>query len=385
MPSMSTLAQPAEAPGGALPAALRRMRRRGVRTPVFVAGLCLAVAALLAAIDGGGLGTKLVYAFAIGIACTVYTSLARLAAAGASDLWRRLRGLPAAEAGFGAGWTGVLPAVLAAMLAGPPTGLAIADRLTGNASPSLLEMRWASTRLTIALAVIGTVASVVVLSLQERLAAARLAAEAAERQAAQSRLRLLQSQLEPHMLFNTLANLRVLIGLDAAAAQSMLDRLIAFLRATLGASQAAQHALAREFAWLDDYLALMRVRMGERLTVELELPPELAALPVPPLLLQPLVENAVRHGLEPQLAAGRVSVRAARAGDALVLTVHDTGVGLAPGAAAPGGRGFGLAQVRERLRAIYGPDASLALEPAAAGGTLATLRLPLARGAREMA
>ncbi|MCC6851204.1 MAG: histidine kinase [Rubrivivax sp.] len=368
------------------------MRRRAARTALFVAVLCLAVAALLAAIDGGGLGTKLVYAFAIGIACTVYTSLARLAAAGASDLWRRRRGLPAAEAGFGAGWTGVLPALLAAMLAGPPTGLAIADRLTGHASPSLLEMRWASTRLTIALAVIGTVASIVVLSLQERLAAARLAAEAAERQAAQSRLRLLQSQLEPHMLFNTLANLRVLIGLDAAAAQSMLDRLIAFLRATLGASQAPQHALAREFAWLDDYLALMRVRMGERLHYELDLPPELAALPVPPLLLQPLVENAVRHGLEPQLAPGRVSVCAARAGDALVLTVRDSGVGFAPGvpgvpraSAAGGGGGFGLAQVRERLSTIYGPDAGLSLEPAAGGGTLATLHLPLARSVRGSA
>ena len=319
----------------------------------------------------------------------------------------------------------VLPAVFVAMLAGPPTGLALGDWLSGNSSPSLLETRWMSTRLTIALAVIGTVVSIVVLSLQERLASARLAAEAAQRQAAETRLRLLHSQLEPHMLFNTLANLRVLIGIDPAAAQAMLDRLNAFLRSTLGASQAERHALAREFAWLDDYLALMRVRMGERLACELDLPGELAATPVPPLLLQPLVENAIRHGLEPQVTPGRIAVRAARDGDTLVLTVRDTGCGLgastasagnvdgagaarragraagagnAPGTGnAPGigkepglgdppgignaGGGFGLAQVRERLQTIYGAEASLELAAAAGpeGGTLATLRLPLAR------
>ena len=140
---------------GALPAALRRMRARRLRAAAFVVALCVAIAALLAAVDGGGFGTKLVYSFAIGLACGLYTSLGRLAAAGASDLWRRLRGLPAAEMGFGAGWSGVLPAVLVATLAGPPTGLAIGDWLSGSSSPSLLETRWMSTRLTIALAVIG--------------------------------------------------------------------------------------------------------------------------------------------------------------------------------------------------------------------------------------
>src|SRR5690606_23871824 len=123
----------------------------------------------------------------------------------------------------------------------------------------------------------------------------------AQRDAAEAKLKLLESQLEPHMLFNTLANLRVLIGLDPARAQAMLDQLIAFLRATLSASRAPMHPLSAEFARVADYLELMKIRMGERLVVELTLPDTLVGHPVPPLILQPLVENAIKHGLEPHV------------------------------------------------------------------------------------
>ncbi|MDB5817100.1 MAG: sensor histidine kinase [Rhizobacter sp.] len=121
----------------------------------------------------------------------------------------------------------------------------------------------------------------------------RAQAAATERDLAETRLKLLESQLEPHMLFNTLANLRVLIALDPDRAQAMLDRLIAFLRATLSASRAATHPLRDEFARVDDYLSLMKVRMGERLCASLTLPDDLAGVSVPSLLLQPLVENAI--------------------------------------------------------------------------------------------
>ena len=212
---------------------------------------------------------------------------------------------------------------------------------------------------------------------RETIAAKEAAVQVAQRQAAEHQLKLLESQLEPHMLFNTLANLRVLIGLDPVRAQAMLDQLIAFMRATLNGSRTSQHPLRAEFARLQDYLALMRVRMGDRLRPVFDLPDALADIPVPPLLLQPLVENGIKHGLEPAVEGGRIDVRAAREGDVLVLTVRDTGIGLS-GPAGDGTR-FGLVQVRERLTTLYGTQASLTLASALdpEGGTLATIRLPI--------
>jgi len=212
---------------------------------------------------------------------------------------------------------------------------------------------------------------------RETIAAKEAAVQTAQRQAAEHQLKLLESQLEPHMLFNTLANLRVLIGLDPVRAQAMLDQLIAFLRATLDGSRTSQHPLRAEIDRLEDYLALMRVRMGERLQVRVDVPEALAEVPVPPLLLQPLVENCIKHGLEPAVGGGRIDIRAARDGDSLVLQVRDTGVGL--GDAQGDGSHFGLVQVRERLATLYGAQASFKLGPVtdAEGGTLATVRLPI--------
>lgn len=203
----------------------------------------------------------------------------------------------------------------------------------------------------------------------------RARGESLARQAREAELRLLQSQLEPHMLFNTLANLRVLIGLDPPRAQAMLDRLIAFLRSTLAASRAGTHTLGDEFARLDDYLALMAVRMGARLAVQLTLPPALARRPVPALLLQPLAENAIGHGLEPKVEGGRLDIGAeALPGGRLRLTVRDSGVGWS--AEGPRREGFGLAQVRERLATRYGGAAHFSIGAAEGGGTRAVIELP---------
>jgi hypothetical protein len=200
----------------------------------------------------------------------------------------------------------------------------------------------------------------------------------------EARLKRLETQLEPHMLFNTLANLRVLIATDPERAQHMLDRMIGYLRATLAASRSTLHPLSLEFERLQDYLELMAVRMGPRLAYTLELPPALHDAAVPPLLLQPLVENAIRHGLEPQVTGGRISVRAHTGADQrLVLEVCDTGAGLAPGTpstpAAPSapGRSFGLAQVRERLATLYGDQGTIELIAQPAGGTCARVQFPL--------
>jgi sensor histidine kinase YesM len=346
----------------------------------FVSALCLAIAILLTVMDGGrGFGPKLVYSTCIGVSCWLLVDGLRNLVA-----WWQHRRRPAAD-GAGTEWANrwlvLAPVMLLASTLGPVLGIALGDRLTGGVSAPMWPPSSRAAQLTLTLAVLGTLAATFAGITVERLRSARAEAQAARTLATETRLRLLQSQLEPHMLFNTLANLRVLIGLDPPRAQQMLDRLIAFLRTTLAASQAPTHALEREFQWLDDYLALMRVRMGERLAVRLELPPALAAQPVPPLLLQPLVENAVRHGVEPQVGASRIEVSAARDGHTLLLRVRDTGVGLERATPVPGG-GFGLRQVRERLHALYGTRGSLTLEEAADadGGTLATLRLPLAGG-----
>jgi hypothetical protein len=365
-------------PGSALQAAQQRWRLRLPRTAWVLPAICTGIAFMLTAIDGHGFGTKLLYALCIGVLCTATVDGVRLAAAAWSDRLRTSRGLPYADDPAADGWRGVAPGALLSMLLGPPAGLQLGDWLTGHHTPSLLDLGSASTRVTLAVSVLATILCVVVLSTAERLTLARAQAQSARREAAENQLRLLQSQLEPHMLFNTLANLRVLIALDPVRAQAMLDRLIAYLRATLSASRATAQPLSAEFGQLDDYLALMAVRMGPRLAVKLDLPADLAALQVPPLLLQPLVENAIKHGLEPQVEGGRIEVRAQRDGDSLVLSVRDTGVGLKAGAAA-GATAFGLEQVRTRLATLYGPRGDFSLQAAgdAEGGTLALLRLPL--------
>jgi anti-sigma regulatory factor (Ser/Thr protein kinase) len=208
--------------------------------------------------------------------------------------------------------------------------------------------------------------------------------EQVQAQATESQLKLLQTQLEPHMLFNTLANLRVLVGIDPPRAQHMLDHLIAYLRATLSASRATEHALQCELDRLRDYLELMAVRMGPRLTYALELPEALRQASIAPLLLQPLVENCIRHGLEPKVAGGRITVEAKSVGTVaapmLQITIADTGLGLDPKKMPRPDDlscGFGLTQVHQRLHTLYGDSCSLNLASPPQGGTVATLTFPL--------
>ena len=204
-------------------------------------------------------------------------------------------------------------------------------------------------------------------------------AAAVERQAVQAQLQLLQAQIEPHMLFNTLANLQGLIGLDPPRAQYMLDKLIHYLRASLSSSRAEKTLLAHEFELMHAYLELMSVRMGARLAYSLTLPPELEHFALPPMLLQPLVENAIKHGLEGKIEGGHVNVVARHENDKLLISVADDGLGL-EASSSPHylnhGTGLGITNVRERLRALHGEQAALTLEPQPPQGTIATLTLP---------
>ncbi len=199
-------------------------------------------------------------------------------------------------------------------------------------------------------------------------------------QTAQAELRMLQAQIEPHFLFNTLANLDALIAGDPPRARVMLGRLNDYLRASLAAARRERHTLREEFVLLSGYLGLLAIRMGPRLVFTLDLPEALAGTQLPPMILQPLVENAIKHGLEPKVDGGRVAVCAALDGRKLVLTVEDDGLGL--GASRSPGGGVGLAQVRERLAALYGGAAALELRDNASGGVTATLTLPEAAHAR---
>jgi hypothetical protein len=201
---------------------------------------------------------------------------------------------------------------------------------------------------------------------------------ASEGLATAARLKLLTAQIEPHFLFNTLANLQALIGVDPARAQAMLTHLDRYLRATLAATRDADATLEAEFALLAAYLEIIAIRMGPRLAFDLDLPDELKAVRIPPMLLQPLVENAIRHGLEPKIDGGRVRVAARMVEKRLQLTVTDDGRGLsAATAAAGGGTGVGLGNVRERLATQFGRGAYVGIAGNASGGTTVTLHLPL--------
>lgn len=344
--------------------------RRGGYTVVA----CVVVALVLTTLQPRHFGLHLLYSLIIGPLCWLAVDGGRLLAA------RRVarqhpQDVAAREGWPGWGWMAVV--IVVGVSLAYSTGLALADAIAGMAPPADSTRAWRRFALPLLLSLAASVAVTGAFHLRERLAAMRAETEAARRAAVESQLRLLQSQLEPHMLFNTLANLRVLIGSDPPRAQAMLDRLIAFLRATLGASRRSTHPLEAEFARIADYLALMQVRMGPRLAVRLDLPDALKDAEVPTLLLQPLVENAILHGLEPKLGGGRLEVVARRDGAWLRISVRDTGIGLdATGAA--GGSRFGLAQVRERLAALHGDRAGLRLEAAgdAEGGTIACVELP---------
>jgi signal transduction histidine kinase len=215
---------------------------------------------------------------------------------------------------------------------------------------------------------------------EEELEASRLKGALAEAQLQITRAQLdaLKLQLHPHFLFNTLNSISALLPSNVEAADRMLARLGDLLRMTLDASGAEEVALARELEQLQCYLEIERVRFRDRLTVQLAVEPEALEARVPNLILQPLVENAVRHGIARRIAPGSVIVSARREGDRLRLQVEDDGPGppadadLEPFAK----KGVGLANTRARLQHLYGPAHRLAIEKAPSGGTRVTLEIP---------
>lgn len=201
----------------------------------------------------------------------------------------------------------------------------------------------------------------------------------AERRTAEAQLRLLQGQIEPHFLFNTLANVVGLIEPDPARARRMLEAFIDYLRSSLVGLREQTHTLGQELALVDAYLRILALRMEDRLRTRIEVPAELREVKLPTLLIQPLAENAIRHGLEPKVEGGEVAVVAAVQGPHLVIEVADTGLGLGAAPARHGplaGAGCALATLRERLASSYGDAARLLVEDRPEGGVRARLELP---------
>lgn len=196
---------------------------------------------------------------------------------------------------------------------------------------------------------------------------ARLQARLSEAQ-----LDALTSRLHPHFLFNTLQGISTLVYRDPAAADAMLGHLSTLLRRALSRGQGHEVTLAEELALLDEYLAIVLARFGDRVTIEREVDPAVLTGLVPHLVLQPLVENAVEHGVARRAGSGRIAVRVSRRGDRLCIAVADDG----PGLERPAEEGVGLGNTRLRLRELYGQEGQLVLEPGAPGGLVATITLP---------
>ena len=208
---------------------------------------------------------------------------------------------------------------------------------------------------------------------QEESLAAELRRGALETQQLATRLRLLQAQVEPHFLFNTLSNVRRLSQNDAPAGRAMLAQLTRYLRAALPRMREHETTLAEEIDLVSAYLGLQKIRMGARLVTSIDAPEPLLQARVPPMLLATLVENAIKHGIAPLAEGGSIRITAERLANALKLTVADTGRGLA----AASGTGVGLANIRARLSALYGERAALHLEANAPRGVAAIITLPL--------
>jgi len=205
-------------------------------------------------------------------------------------------------------------------------------------------------------------------------------AESLRRQVLEARMAMMQAQVEPHFLFNTLASIDHLIEFDPKRASQMQRNLISLLRASMPSMRSTDSGLRPldlELAVVRPYLEILKVRMEERLTTEIDVPDGLLSAEFPPMMIQTLVENSIKHGLEPKAEGGHLSVKAEIRHGKLAVTVCDTGLGFeAAASGATHGTGVGLANIRERLGLLYGSKASLTIANNPVGGTIVTITVP---------
>ena len=274
--------------------------------------------------------------------------------------------------------------LLCVVLAGSWIGYAGARWLQLGDLDALLHHMSGASRFLLAIPAAWAVLTVVLFSAVDRVRARQLALEraraaqaGAEREAISARLQLLNAQIEPHFLYNTLATLGALLPPDAEQARRLLDALVRYLRASSRNMARPRVALGDELESVRGYLEVMALRMGPRLSVRYEVPDAAVAVMLPPAALQVLVENAIRHGLEPSVAGGSILVVAGRTAAGWAIAVEDSGVG--PRAVPVPGEphaGTGLSNLGERLRLAFGVTAGVELRARDGGGAVATLVLP---------
>jgi two-component sensor histidine kinase len=344
--------------------------------PTFVAAFSTAgvgLAAALAVLAAAVLNPIFVTPFPVLLGRTLFIAFVLLLTYAAARAWHGvapLRWLPA--------W---LAPVVAIALVAPLATLAVYLQTTGG---DLWAFIGAKERVTGYLWIAGSGVMLGLLTalgalLREREAQARsqalgfeLERARLERQALDARLSLLQAQIEPHFLFNTLANVQALVESGSPRASAVLQSLIDYLRAAMPRLHDGPPTLERELALVRSYLALMQMRMPDRLAFTIDVDPALGTRRFPPMALLTLVENAVRHGIDPSETGGRIDIGAAAAPGVLRLWVADSGVGLDPNAAP----GTGLANLRARLQAFFGSGARLDLAEQQPSGLRAEITIP---------
>ncbi len=267
---------------------------------------------------------------------------------------------------------------LAAIVAGSVLGTVLAGFVKGRDFTQMFTERLAGVTISMSLGIGFGCVAVAAYILREKHARdqARISRAEAERHqleknVLQARLQLMQAQVEPHFLFNTLANVQHLVETDPPSASRMLESLIRYLRAALPQMREAQTNLGREVDMAKAFLEIHRMRMGSRLAFRIEVPEELRGRNFPPMMLISLVENAVKHGVDPCCEAGNITIAARDALGKLVVSVTDTGAGIIP----KKGTGVGLANIRERLRTFYGSSARLVMEENAPRGVIASIEI----------
>jgi sensor histidine kinase YesM len=223
----------------------------------------------------------------------------------------------------------------------------------------------------------GLAVAVLYLFVRERedaraLHAARLEKVSLDRQTIEAHLQALQAQIEPHFLFNTLANIKLLYETESSRAKPLIHDLAAYLRTALPRMRDVRSTLARELGLAQAYLSVLKVRMGERLSVVIDVPGDLREATLPPMMLLTLVENAIKHGLGSLPRGGTITIRAQRSAGRLRVSVIDDGIGFPKGF----GAGVGLANTRARLTALYGDQGRLTLGANPRGGVVAEIELP---------